>query len=170
MPSSLKRFEAIARVLAESAKQEPAPSVNQLPEAPVETSSLHPFDARNVHPNLPPKVKKLFDDGHYAEATFHAFKYLDKIVQTHSGSSESGFKLMMAAFAGSSPKVQLTAMSNTSEKDEQEGYRFIFAGGVQAIRNPRGHEFTVVDDPDTCLDHLSFVSMLLRRLEQAGFK
>jgi glycerol uptake facilitator-like aquaporin len=38
------------------------------------------------------------------------------------------------------------------------------------IRNPRGHEYAVVDDPDTCLDHLSFVSMLLRRLEAAGFR
>ena len=52
----------------------------------------------------------------------------------------------------------------------QDGYRFVFAGGVKAIRNPRGHEHSVVDDPDICLDHLSFVSLLLRRLEQAGYK
>ncbi|HEY0590867.1 MAG TPA: TIGR02391 family protein [Thermoanaerobaculia bacterium] len=51
----------------------------------------------------------------------------------------------------------------------QKGYRFVFAGGVLAIRNPRGHEYDVTDDPDTCLDHLSFVSMLLRRFAQAGF-
>ena len=49
-------------------------------------------------------------------------------------------------------------------------FRFVFAGSMWAIRNPRGHEFDVIDDPDTCLDHLSFVSMLLRRLEQAGYK
>jgi hypothetical protein len=41
---------------------------------------------------------------------------------------------------------------------------------MAGIRNPRGHLPSVVDDPDTCLDHLSLCSMLLRRLEQAGLR
>ena len=41
---------------------------------------------------------------------------------------------------------------------------------MQGIRNPRAHEVTIVNDLDICLDHLSFVSLLLRRLEQAGYK
>jgi uncharacterized protein (TIGR02391 family) len=77
---------------------------------------------------------------------------------------------MMAAFDGTTPKVKLNALGTTSEKDEQQGYRFVFAGAMQGIRNPRAHEPTIVDDPDICLDHLSFVSLLLRRLEQAGYK
>ena len=83
---------------------------------------------------------------------------------------ESGYKLMMAAFDGTSAKLKLNALVITSEKDEQQGYRFVFAGGMQGIRNPRAHELTIVDDPDICLDHLSLVSLLLRRLEQAGYK
>src|SRR5256885_12241047 len=165
MPSrGLAQFEAITRALARLPREEPA----TVPAA--ETPLLHPFDSRNIHTNLPPKVQELFDDGHYPEATFHAFKYLDKIVEMHAGISESGYKLMMTAFSETSPKVQLTPLKTTSEKDEQQGYKFIFVGGVLAIRNPRGHEYTVVDNPDICLDHLSFVSMLLRRLEQSGFK
>jgi hypothetical protein len=77
---------------------------------------------------------------------------------------------MMDAFDEAKPKLKLTPLISISEIDEQKGYRFVFAGGMWAIRNPRGHEFNVVDDPDTCLDHLSFVSMLLRRLEEAGYK
>ena len=57
--------------------------------------ALHPFDRRNIHPRLPPKARKLFDDGHYAEATFEAFKFIDKVVQKQSKVSESGMKLMM---------------------------------------------------------------------------
>lgn len=38
-----------------------------------------------------------------------------------------------------------------------------------AIRNPRGHEVDLGADPDTCLDHLAFASLLLRRLERSGF-
>jgi uncharacterized protein (TIGR02391 family) len=165
MPSSLKRFEALARALARLPQQVPALPVT----APAEEAD--PFDNRNIHPDLPAKVRTLFDDGHYPEATHLAFTYLDKQVQKHSGLlTESGFKLMMAAFDGAIPRVKLNALGTTSEKDEQQGYRFIFAGGMQGIRNPRAHEHTIVDDPDICLDHLSFVSLLLRRLEQAGYK
>jgi uncharacterized protein (TIGR02391 family) len=164
MPSSIDRFEAITHALARLPKKEPTT------QPAADTPALHSFDIRNIHPSLPAKIRKLFDDGHYAEATFHAFKYLDKYVQKHSRLTESGFKLMMAAFDDANPKLQLTPLKTESEKDEQKGYRFVFAGGVQAIRNPRGHEYAVVDDPDTCLDHLSFVSMLLRRLESSGFK
>lgn len=158
MASDLDRFEHIARATAGFAA----------PSAAVEPT-FHPFDQRNIHPKLPPKVRKLFDDGYYAEATFEAFKFLDKKVQKHAGIPESGFKLMMAAFDKNKPLVKLTPLATVSEKDEQEGFRFVFAGGVLAIRNPRGHDFNVADDPDVCLDHLAFVSLLVRRLEQSGF-
>ena len=164
MPSSLEQFEALTRALARLPRQEPA--TQPAAAAP----SLHPFDGRNIHPDLPTKVRELFDDGYYPEATFEAFKYLDKTVEKHSGITEAGYKLMMTAFSETSPKLPLTALKTTSEKDEQQGYKFIFVGGVLAIRNPRGHEHSVVDNPDLCLDHLGFVSMLLRRLEQAGYK
>ena len=163
MLSSFQKFEAIARALARLPHAPPAPAAAEAP-------SQDPFDSRNIHPELPAKVRKLFDDGYYPEATSHAFIYLDKKVQKHSGLTESGQKLMMAAFDYNCPKVKLNALGTASEEDEQEGYRFIFAGGMRGIRNPRAHETTIVDDPDICLDHLSFVSLLLRRLEQAGYK
>ncbi|WP_216350601.1 TIGR02391 family protein [Paraburkholderia fungorum] len=133
-------------------------------------SPLHPFELRNVHPGMPAKVRKLFDDGHGAEATFHAFKFVEKVVQKHSGSREIGRKLMMNVFGKATPMIKLNGLANPSEEDEQEGYQFMFAGSVAAIRNPGGHEITLSDDPDVCLDHLAFASLLLRRLERAGYK
>src|SRR3954465_4390804 len=123
MPSDLQRFERIARAAGSL-----TPAV-----APAVEPSLHPFDQRNIHPVLPSKVRSLFDDGHYAEATFEAFKYLDKRVQKHAGISESGFKLMMAPFEKNKPLIKLTSLKSVSELDEQEGFRFVFAGGVMAI-------------------------------------
>ncbi|VVE47242.1 TIGR02391 family protein [Pandoraea soli] len=134
------------------------------------TGPLHPFELRNVHPGMPVKVRKLFDDGHGAEATFHAFKFVEKVVQRHSGSKDNGRKLMMAVFGKVNPVIKLNGLANPSEEDEQEGYQFMFAGSVAAIRNPGGHEITLSDDPDVCLDHLAFASLLLRRLERAGYK
>jgi len=132
-------------------------------------SSLHPFDRRNLYPHLPTKVKSLFDDGHYAESTFEAFKFVDKLVQKHSGVGETGVKLMMQVFSETNPSITLTPLQNASEIDEQKGYKFMFSGAVMAIRNPRGHEINLNDDVDTCLDHLAFVSLLVRRLEQTGY-
>lgn len=129
----------------------------------------HPFAQRDIHQALPNIVRRLFDDGHYSQATFEAFKFVDKLIIKLSGSTESGFKCMMQAFDGNSTLIQLTSSKTISEKDEQKGYQFLFAGSILAIRNPRGHEFSIKDTPDICLDHLSFASMLLRRLEQSGY-
>lgn len=129
----------------------------------------HAFDQRNIHDALPSIVKALFDDGHYSQATFEAFKYVDKQLQILANSSESGFKLMLQAFAEKNPMVQLTPCKSVSERGEQKGYQFLFAGSMLAIRNPRGHEVALSDGPDTCLDHLSLASLLIRRLEDAGY-
>lgn len=169
MAKSLDRFEAIVRLAIEFSDAPERDEPDEVKEA-VSEQQLHPFDKRNIHPGLPKKVRTFFDDSHYAESTFEAFKYLDKVVQGFAGSSKSGEKLMMDVFNESSPTLKLTPLSNQSEQDEQRGFKFLFSGGVIAIRNPRGHEVDQVDDVDTCLDHLAFVSLLIRRLEQAGYR
>ena len=124
---------------------------------------------RNIHPALPTEVKRLFDNTHYTQATFEAFKFLDNEVKRHAGLDKTGKALMMEALKEATPLIQLTPLTNDTEKNEQEGYKFIFAGSMMAIRNPRGHEHTISDDVDTCLDHLTLVSHLIRRLAQAGY-
>src|SRR5512147_1973184 len=107
MQEAFRRFEWIVR------------RAGRFTEARAEPrGGLHPFDEKNIHPGLPQIVRRLFDDGHYAQATFEAFKFLDREVQRHSGCTESGFKLMMQVLSDSSPTVQLTPLTNTSEKDE----------------------------------------------------
>lgn len=168
MAMPLERFEAIVRGGVALTGATSRAELQAVDDA-VSEQQLHPFDKRNVHPGLPAKVRAFFDNGHYAEATFEAFKYLDKIVQKFSGSTKSGEKLMMEVFSETTPVIKLTALNSQSEVDEQRGFKFLFSGGVVAIRNPRGHEVDQVDDVDTCLDHLAFVSLLIRRLEQAGY-
>ena len=153
MSKPLAAFERIVRAASELSHG-----------AEEEDEQSHPFDERNIHPELSKVALKLFNNGHYSQATFEAFKYLDNQVKKLSGISESGQKLMMAAFAETNPKIRLTPLSTQSEIDEQSGYRFIFAGSMSAIRNPRGHD-NATDPIDRCLDHLSFASVLLRRLE-----
>lgn len=134
------------------------PLLEQSPES-------HPFDQRSIHPDIAAVSGKLFDDGHYSQATFEAFKLLDKKVAAIAAISESGFKLMMKAFDENKALISLTPLANQSDRDEQKGYQFIFSGAVLAIRNPRGHEVSLPDSIDHCLDHLSLASLLLRRLD-----
>ena len=154
MHKAFDRFQSITRKARKFTEERSQPS-----------GGLHPFDERNIHQEIEKVVKNLFDNGHYAQATFEAYKYVDKQVQKLSGLYDSGFKLMMQAFNETSPIIKLTELSNTSEKDEQKGYKFIFTGAVLAIRNPRGHEYGIRDTPDQCLDHLGLASLLMRRLD-----
>jgi uncharacterized protein (TIGR02391 family) len=159
MPSELAHFEQVAR------------RAHQFTEARERSRVFaHPFNERNIAPELPAIVQQLFDNGHYAQSTFEAYKFVDKEIQRHAKSSKSGFMLMMDVLGGVSPTVRLTPMLTMSQQDEQKGFQFLFAGAILAIRNPRGHEYSVIDDPDLCLDHLSLASLLLRRLADAGYR
>lgn len=159
MPLDLNSFEGIVR------------RAHAFTEAgSVSNTSEHPFDERNIHSDLPSEVKRLFDNAHYAQATFEALKYLDEEVQRISGDADFGKSLMMRVFGGTPPKLPLNPGMTSSEQSEQEGFKFIFAGTMAGIRNPRGHKSGMMDDPDTCLDHLSLASMLLRKLDEAGLR
>lgn len=133
------------------------------------SAAPHPFDERNIHSKLPAIVSDLFDDGYFAQSTFEAFKFVDHQVARIAKNHETGVKLMMQSLGGDYPQVQLSPMGTTSEKDEQKGFQFIFAGSILAIRNPRGHTHSISDSLEDCLDHLGLASLLLRRLEQAGY-
>jgi len=156
MTAALSAFEHVAR------------TAHRYSVEPVVAPATHPFEQREISPDLPPKVRILFDDGHFAEAAFEALKYLDSLVGKAAPGAKAGEARMMAAFNEAAPLISLTPLSTDSERDEQRGYKFLFAGAIIGIRNPRGHEYSVVDSPDLCLDHLSIASALLRRLQRAG--
>jgi uncharacterized protein (TIGR02391 family) len=153
MSEAFSLFERITRA---------AKSVGQPAQA--ENADVHPFDERNIHPDIAGVSMGLFDNGHYAQATFEAFKYIEDQVKTVSGIEDTGFNLMMNAFNEKTPKIRLTDLQIMSNKDEQMGFRYIFAGAMSGIRNPRGHGIRV-DPIYVCLDHLSIASVLLRTLE-----
>jgi uncharacterized protein (TIGR02391 family) len=163
---SLDRFERVVRSTgAEAVRPPPVLAETAEQEEP------HPFETRNIHPDLPTKVRKLFDDGHWENSVFEAFKFIEKEVKRISGiRGKTGYQLMMDAFNENGPKVQLNGLATESEVDEQKGFKFIFVGAATGIRNPRGHEVDIGDTPDEALDYLALASLLLRRLDAAGLR
>lgn len=159
MPNKFLDFEEIVR------------RAHRFTEAETDSSgSSHPFDLRNVHTDLPDDVRLLFDNGHFPQATFEAFKFVDEEMQRISGSQQFGTNLMLNVLEGNPPVVMLNPGMTKSEISEQSGFRYLFAGAMLGIRNPRGHVSGISDDPDTCLDHLCLASLLLRRLDEAGLR
>jgi uncharacterized protein (TIGR02391 family) len=126
--------------------------------------NVHPFDERNIHSDVSLVSSRLFDDGHYSQATLEAFKLVDKKVSEIAGIEDTGFSLMMTAFNETRPLILLNDLTSVGDKDEQRGFRHVFAGAMAGIRNPRAHDHRS-DTIDLCLDHLSVASVLLRTLE-----
>jgi uncharacterized protein (TIGR02391 family) len=63
--------------------------------------------------------------------------------------------------------LKITKCVTETDKNVQDGIKFLSAGLMQAIRNPTAHE-PALDWPiikEDCLDLLSFLSFLLRQLD-----
>ncbi|HEY8311474.1 MAG TPA: TIGR02391 family protein, partial [Gemmatimonadaceae bacterium] len=67
--------------------------------------------------------------------------------------------------------LKVTACKSDTDANVQDGVKFLSAGLMSAIRNPTSHE-PALDWPITredCLDILSFISFLFRKLDIAVY-
>lgn len=137
--------------------------------SPILAGKRSPLDAVVKDPELRNVVAKLFDDGHHSRAVEEAFKFLNNLVKRQSGcSSEDGSDLMMKVFSSKGPILKLNELANQSEKNEQQGYMFIFAGAMTGIRNPRAHEHDWEDTATRALELLSLANHLVEKVRQAS--
>lgn len=110
---------------------------------------------------------QLFEDGHYANAVEDACKVLDALVRMRSGRDDlSGTELMQAVFSPKNPVLKFSDLATDSEKSEQQGMMFLYAGAMLALRNPRAHGL-VRDDPETAVEYIGLVSLLAKALDRA---
>lgn len=126
------------------------------------------FNDRKFHPSVIYASKMLFSDGHYSPAIFEACKLLNKQVQKISGETKDGKALMLTVFSPNAPKIKLNRLNNQSDRDEQEGFMHIFAGVMHGVRNPKGHELVKLSDPYRALEYIGLVSLLFKKLDDAG--
>lgn len=126
------------------------------------------FGDLSLHPEIARVCSKLFEDGHYAQAVENACKVLDALVKLRSMRSEpSGTELMQLVFSPRSPVLKFNDQTNSSEKSEQQGMMYLFAGAMLAIRNPRAHGL-VEDHPDNAVEYISFINMLAKALDRTS--
>jgi len=138
------------------------------PPTPRQPKPLPVFDWLKLHPRVVEVARPLFADGHYAQAIFEAFKAVNNMVKDKSGLADlDGKQLMAAAFAEGRPVLKVTQLRDRSEKDEQEGFKFLFMGSTVGIRNPKAHATTVQTDPLRALEYLALASLLAKRVDEA---
>lgn len=126
----------------------------------------HHYDFSSIHPRVRKECESLFASRHYAEAIRKAFTVVDVMVKEKSGLDKSGKALMTEVFRGDNPIIKLNSLQNQSDRDEQEGFMFLYMGAMEGIRNPKSHDLVDQRDPIRTLEYLAIASLLARRVEK----
>lgn len=125
-----------------------------------------------LHPEIQKVSGKLYRDGSYAEAACNAFieinSRLKEIYQKEYPNSENvpdGQALMNKIFADNNPILVAGDLTTQTGKDIQAGTRFMFAGAMVALRNPKSHK-NIEIEKDDAMRRLVFASMLMFRIDE----
>ena len=99
-----------------------------------------------IDPQIVKVSQKLFVDGHYSNAACDAFieindrvKKLYKTYHPEAIELPDGQTLMNKVFADKDPILEVCDLSKESGRNMQLGTRFMLAGAMAALRNPKTH-------------------------------
>lgn len=128
------------------------------------------FFNRNFHAQVVTHSKSLFLQGNYFHAIFEASKAYNSEVKTKARSTKDGKDLMLSVW-GCEGVLKVTTCQTDTDRNIQDGIKFLSGGLMSAIRNPTAHEpaITLPIGKQDCLDILSFISYLFRQLDKATY-
>lgn len=125
-----------------------------------------------IHPRIKSVSKKLFEDGHYANAAEDAFveindrvKKLFRIVNPNQKVPD-GHTAMNTVFSDNNPLVEFCDRSTETGSNIQKGYMQMLAGAMSALRNPKAHANITISEDDA-MRRLIFASMLMYKIDEA---
>ena len=99
-----------------------------------------------IHPMIIKSSKKLYLDGHYANAACDAFIEINSRVKKIFKKVKPGEKIpdgvsvMTCLFYANEPIVEFCDRTNDTGQNTQMGYMQMLAGSMSALRNPKSHE------------------------------
>lgn len=128
---------------------------------------IHPFQELGFCQEIIKVSQKLYDDGHYPSAVFEAYIKVNSIVKKKSKQGYDGKNLMLNVFSEIRPILKINSLKTVTEKDEQEGYKFLFAGAILAIRNPKAHENVIQNSSQVALQYLALANLLIRQVKKS---
>ena len=127
---------------------------------------IYLFDKMQLHPKVVEASRELFIDGHYRDAIYRAFVEVNNSVKLKAKSAGQldGKRLMSTVFSPENPIIRLNPLETQTDKDEQEGFMFLFMGAMQGIRNPKAHENLIQNNPHIALKLIGFASLLIETI------
>lgn len=124
------------------------------------------FNSMVTHAQIKEASINHFKNGEYRSAVLDAAITLEEMVKQkakvpkdNSGKELSGYRLMHAVFDVNKPILSWCKNERQIERDELEGYKLIFAGTVQGIRDPKAHAVFQIE-PERALKLLTLVTLL----------
>lgn len=128
-----------------------------------------------IHPLIQKSSKKLFEDGHFANAAEDAFiefnsraKGIYKKLVPDAESIPDGTDLMHKLFSGKPLLCPVCDISTESGDNFQQGFHFMAAGAMAALRNPKAHSNDEALAAKEAMRRLMFASMLMYKLDEAS--
>lgn len=126
-----------------------------------------------IHPMIQKSSKRLYMDGHYANAAEDAFieindrvKKLFAIVKPGSKAPD-GESAMTTVFSTNSPLVSFCDQSTETGFNKQKGYMQMLAGAMSALRNPKAHSNSEIITAEESYRRLATASMLMYAIDEA---
>ena len=154
---NLEKYKKHLQVCLEDCKED---------TGPINKNKFH--KELKLHPKIVKASEKLFNDGHYSSAIFEATKILEKEIKLKSKiKDEIGVKLVNIAFNEKQPVIEIIKGQEQEQIDEREGFRFLYMGVFQGIKNPKSHSIQNLIESDKAIEYLAFISLLMKRLDEA---
>ena len=135
-----------------------------------------PVTLAGMHPLISATSGSKVASQHYDNAVLDAFKAIEERVQTLAGNPSnskgqalSGHGLMTTVFSEQSPLLDITSQhaNNAQKVDERTGYKYMFMGVSQGLRNTRAHGPELHTDEPEAMTMLATASMLMYALDRA---
>lgn len=129
-----------------------------------------PVTLPGLHPLISRASGSQIATHHYDTAVFEALKSVEDRVKTLTGRGEIGKRLMTAVFNEQAPLLDITSDNADADQkdDEREGFKFLFMGAAQALRNTRGHGPNLQTGEQEAMEMLAAASLLMRALNRAA--
>ena len=126
-----------------------------------------------IHPLILKSSKKLYEDGHYANAAEDAFieindrtKKLFSIVKPNDPVPD-GDSAMTTVFSSNNPLVEFCDRNTTTGQNKQKGFMQMLAGSMSALRNPKAHSNNEILSAEEAYRRLATASMLMYAIDDA---
>lgn len=128
-----------------------------------------------MHPAIIKSSKRLYDDGHYADAAVDAFiEFNDRAKKLYMEARPDdveipdGRDLMNKLFSPKNPILRVHCITRDSQGDFQQGFHLMASGAMAALRNPKSHSNEEMLTAEEATRRLMFASMLIYQLDESS--